>query len=151
MIYNQKEACPMPSTNESVETLAKRRDELKARLNQIRDMRPGSLWPRFRKCGKPTCHCAKEGSPSHGPVWTLTWKAKGKTVARIIPEGPATERTREQIAEFRQFQEITQELVEVSGLLCDAKLAEPEAEAEAKKGASNGNLTRRSLRNPKPS
>ena len=143
----------MSSTNESVETLAKRRDELKARLSQIRDMRPGSLWPRYRKCGKPTCHCAKEGSPGHGPVWTLTWKAKGKTMARIIPEGPAVERTREQIAEFRQFQEITQELVEVSGLLCDAKLAEPEteADAEAKKGASKGNLTRGSPQNLKPS
>jgi len=143
----------MSSTNESMETLAKRRDELKAKLSQIRDMRPGSLYPRFRKCGKPTCHCAKEGSRGHGPVWTLTWKAKGKTVARIIPQGSAAERTREQIAEFRRFQEITHELVEVNERLCDAKLVRPEAEAdaEAKKGAAKASLTQKPPRNLKPS
>lgn len=144
----------MFSANGSVEALTKRRDELRAQLGRIQDMRPGSLCPRFRKCGKPTCHCAKGDSPGHGPIWTLTWKAKGKTMARIIPEGPAAERTKEQIAEFRRFQEISQELVEVSGRLCDAKLAaclEAEADAEAKKGASKRPLTRRPPRNLKPS
>jgi hypothetical protein len=45
----------------------------------------------------------------------------GKTVTRIIPFH-AVERTREQLAEFHKFQELTRELVEVNERLCDARL-----------------------------
>ena len=46
----------MPS--ETSEQLEKRRSELKERLVELGDMRPGSLVERYRRCGKPACHCA---------------------------------------------------------------------------------------------
>ena len=136
----------------SLEELSKQRDHIKAELANVGDMRPGSLIPRFRKCGKPTCHCAKEGSPGHGPNWALTWKVDGKTVARIIPEGPAVEQTKEQILEFRRFQELSRELIEVNEKLCDAKLKNTKAGVEAaKKGASKIASKRKSPTNSPPS
>jgi len=82
-----------------IEALQVKRDPLKARLVEIGDMRPGSLVERFRKCGKPTCHCAEGGTPGHGPGYSLTHAVDGKTVTRVIPKGVAVEHTRQQIAE----------------------------------------------------
>ena len=48
------------------------------------DLLPGSLVQTYRRCGKPTCHCA--AGPGH-PLWTLTFMVDGtKRVERI----PAT-------------------------------------------------------------
>ena len=55
-----------------VKTLQQRREQLKAGLAQVNDLRRGSLTARFRKCGKPNCHCAEKDSPGHGPCYSLT-------------------------------------------------------------------------------
>ncbi len=106
-----------------LELLEVKREQLKARLAAIGNMRPGSLAERFRRCGKPTCHCAQKDSPGHGPCYSLTRPVRGKTVTRIIPKGPAVERTREQIAEYRRFRDLVRELVAVSEAICDAQLS----------------------------
>ena len=72
---------PLPELSE----LGLRRREIQDQLAGLGDLRPGSLTPRFRKCGKPTCHCAAQGDPGHGPSWSLTWAVEGKTRTRIIP------------------------------------------------------------------
>jgi hypothetical protein len=60
-------------------------------------MRPGSLVERYRRCGKPSCRCAKPGEPGHGPSLSLTHLISGKTETKIISQD-AVEETREQIA-----------------------------------------------------
>jgi len=50
-----------------LEELQERDRELKARLAQLGEMRPGSLVERYRKCGKPNCHCARPGDRDTGP------------------------------------------------------------------------------------
>jgi hypothetical protein len=103
------------------------REQLKTDLAQIRDLRPGSLTARFRKCGKPNCHCAQKDSPGHGPSYSLTHASAGKTITQVIPQGPAVDRTRAQIAEYRRFRKLVQELIAVSEQLCNAQLQQPEA------------------------
>jgi hypothetical protein len=90
----------------------------------VGELRPGSLVGRYRRCGKPTCHCAREGDGGHGPSWSLTRAVGGRTVTRIIP-ADAVDRTRQQIAEYGRLRRLTGELVEVSEGLCDALLARP--------------------------
>lgn len=107
--------------NESAKLL-KRREVLKNEIAGIGDLRPGSLVGRFRKCGKPTCHCAQPGDPGHGPSWSLTKVVLGKTVTRIIPVGPAVEKTQVHIEECRRFRKLTQELLDVSEALCESQL-----------------------------
>lgn len=127
------------------EKLEMRRSEIRKQLASISDLRPGSLVARYRKCGKPNCHCAAEEGGGHGPSWSLTRQVHGKTVTRIIPPS-AVEQTQGQIAEHRRLRRLTGELVEVSEQLCQAKLAAPGAGSEeaAKKGASKGVSTRKS-------
>src|SRR5712691_6503298 len=111
----------------SLEALRDRRDQLAASLARVDDLRPGFLTARFRKCGKPNCHCAQKDSPGHGPSYSLTHASGGKTITQVIPQGPAVDRTRAQIAEYRRFRKLVQELIAVSEQLCNAQLQQPEA------------------------
>jgi hypothetical protein len=108
----------MPPT--SLRELESKRAQLKATLSQIDDMRPGSLVERYRKCGKPTCRCAKAHALGHGPQWVLTREMSGKTVTKTIP-GAALEQTRKQVAEYRRFKDLSQELIEISEQVCEAR------------------------------
>lgn len=111
----------MPPPKALLEELAKRA-ELKAQIAKIGDMRPGSLVEHYRKCGKASCHCAQTGSRGHGPQWLVTHAIAGKTVTKVIPAGPAVERTREQIAEYQHFRDVSRELVQTSERICNAHL-----------------------------
>ena len=110
------------SPSPQLEVLLLKRDQLKARLVEIGDMRPGSLVERFRKCGKPACHCAKQDAPGHGPCYSLTHAVEGKTVTRVIPKGVAVEQTRQQIAEYHRFRDLVRELITVSTQICDVQM-----------------------------
>ncbi len=110
------------NTTRNPERLEQRRGEIRAELSSIGDLRPGSLVGRYRKCGKPNCHCAREDRGGHGPSWSLTRRVGGKTITRIIPP-TALAQTKEQIAEYKRLRRLTQELVEVSEEICEAKLA----------------------------
>jgi|SRR5579864_2685532 hypothetical protein len=108
--------------NSSLEALREKRDQLTASLARIDDLRPGFLTARFRKCGKLNCHCAQKGSPGHGPSYSLTHRIGGKTVTQVIPQGPAIERTKAQIVEYRRFRQLVRELIAVSEQICSAQL-----------------------------
>ena len=133
-------------SGKQIQDLEQKRDELKGRLAAIREMRQGSLVERYRRCGRQACHCAHEGASGHGPSWSLTRAVGGKTVTRIIP-ADAVERTREQLAEFRKFRELTRELVEINERLCDARLR---TEAERSDDTSKKRASKRSSRVKSP-
>ena len=135
----------MSNPTPRVEKLIQHRNNLRDQILQVDDFRPGSLVENYRRCGKPTCHCAKEGERGHGPHWLLTRAVAGKTVTRIIPP-EAVEETRKQIAEYRRFRELVRELVETNDQLCDAdlKASETASAGEAKKGASKKHSMRKS-------
>lgn len=128
-----------------LEQLQAQRATLKTALAHIGDMRPGSLVGRFRSCGKPTCHCAKSGSPGHGPSYSLTREVAGKTITKIIPSGPAVEQTRQQIAEYQRFRELARELVAVSEEVCNAQLHAliPSSDPDVKKNGTGRSVARR--------
>lgn len=134
-----------------LERLEQRRDEIRAELTRIGDLRPGSLVGRYRKCGKPNCHCAREHDKGHGPSWSLTHQVRGKTVTRIIPSS-AVDQTQEQIAEYQRLRRLTRELVEVSEGICEAKLATTGGiDEELKKRASPRPSRRKSSPRSQPS
>ena len=127
---------PNPAHEEAA-VLEKRRAAIKHQIDQASDMRPGSLVKRYRRCGKPGCHCAGKSASGHGPSWSLTRAVGGKTVTRIIPPH-AVDVTRRQIGEYQRFRGLVRELVDTSERLCEAKIEAPEATSHeaARKGAS---------------
>jgi len=110
----------------SLQALRDRRERLAASLARVDDLRPGFLTARFRKCGKPNCHCAQKDSPGHGPSYSLTHRAGGKTVTQVIPQGPAVERAKAQIAEYRRFRNLVRELIVVSEQICSVQVRDLE-------------------------
>src|ERR1700732_338877 len=119
----------------SLEALRDRRDQLAASLARVDDVRPVSLPAPFGKCVKPNCHCAQRDSSGHGPSYSLTHRVGGKTVTQVIPQGPAVERAKAQIAEYRRFRNLVRELIVVSEQICSAQVRDGEAlpGSEAKK------------------
>lgn len=109
----------------ALKALQEKRALITARLAQVDDLRPGFLTARFRKCGKPNCHCAQKDSLGHGPSYSLTHRVGGKTVTQVIPQGPAVERAKAQIAEYRRFRNLVRELITVSEEICSAQLRDP--------------------------
>lgn len=136
---------PMPA---GFDALRERRDQLLTELAAAGDLRPGSLVERYRKCGKPNCHCATEPQGGHGPCWSLTRHVKGKTITRIIPPTAVAE-TRDQLAEYHRFKELSAELIEVSERLCDARLRAKKATSQTA-AAEKGGSRKRSRRKSRP-
>ena len=104
-----------------IDVLTGQRDALLAELAAVGDLRPGALQERYRRCGKPTCHCAREGDPGHGPKWVLVTRVAGRTRNWTIP-AEAVQRTREHLDACRRFRELTRELIAVGDELCQARL-----------------------------
>ena len=119
-----------------IDVLAERRDALLAQLAGVGDLRPGTLRARYRKCGKPTCHCAREGDPGHGPKWVLVSRVAGRTRNWTIPD-EAVRQTRKHIDECRRLRELTRELIAVGDELCQARLEGGAPGAPGKRGRSS--------------
>ena len=131
-------------TDMDVDGLEARREAIRRELASIGDLRPGSLFERYRKCGKAGCHCAREGDPGHGPNWVLTSRVGGRALTRAVPP-EAVARTRAQVEECKRLRALTAELVEVSEHLCHVRLSSGRgAGREAKKGALRKPSRRRS-------
>src|SRR2546422_9395280 len=98
----------------SVHELERRRADIVQKIAGLGDLRPGSITTTQGKCGKPTCHCAEAEHPGHGPHWRLTYKAEGRTHTQSLPSAQGRKKGETEGAEFRRFQELKPEFVEVN-------------------------------------
>ena len=53
--------------SESLTDLELGRAKLLEQFLSLGDFRPGSITASVRRCGKPSCHCAKANDPGHKP------------------------------------------------------------------------------------
>lgn len=109
-------------------------------ISQLGDLRPGSITGIVRRCGKPTCHCAQSDDPGHGPDLRLTYKIKGKTISESLPHLAAVHKAEREVAEFRHFQQLSQEFVQVNAHICRLRpAAEESLTAQEKKRPKRSN------------
>lgn len=118
---------------DSLAALEARRAELLHSIANLHDMRPGSIVGAVFRCGKQTCHCAQPDDPGHGPNLRLTYKWHGKTVTEALPTPASVRKAEEEIAEFRNYQQLSRELVEVSERVCRLRPVEDTLTPEEKK------------------
>lgn len=105
----------------TIEELEGRRAAVLKQIEEIGDMRRGSIAERYRQCGKHPCCCEQADHPGHGPYYSLTVKAQGTTVTRHVAAGAELARVEREIAAFRRFQGLVPELVEVNEEICEAR------------------------------
>ena len=102
----------------SLADLESQRDALLRRLLLLGDFRPGSISATSGRCGKPSCHCHQPGQPGHGPHWRLTYKRQGKTVSESLPDEPTRRKAEREIAAYREFQQLSRQLLDVNLAIC---------------------------------
>ncbi len=99
-------------------------------------MRRGSVNERRMKCGQTNCACQRDPQARHGPYFTLTQAAGGKTRSRYVAAGQVP-LLRRQIEAGREFRQQVETYWEACEQWADAELAAtPAAEAAEKKGAA---------------
>ena len=110
--------------------------ELSAALSQPRPMRRGSVNERRMKCGQAHCACQHDPKARHGPYYTLTQAAGGKTRSRYV----AAEQVpvlRRQIEAGREFREQVEAYWAACEQWADRDLEQtPAAQAAEKKGSA---------------
>src|SRR5205823_480187 len=103
---------------DDVDTLETKRSKLLEEFLSLGDLRPGSLTAVMRRCGKPSCHCAKPNDPGHDPQFRLTRRVAGKSVTESFPNPAALRKAQQEVAEFHRFQELSEDLVSVNVEIC---------------------------------
>jgi len=102
----------------SLPELEAERSQILRHFTSLSDLRPGSICAVPRRCGKPTCHCAKPNDPGHDPQIRLTRKVKGKTVAESFPSPSAWRKAQAEIDEYHRFQKLSADLIAVNEEIC---------------------------------
>lgn len=93
-------------TGRAAARLRQRKFALLRRLKIPPEALPGSLVLTQRRCGKPSCHCAR--GPGH-PLWSLTFMVHGKKRVEHIPAS-WVDAVRQHVEEGRAFKEAIAEL-----------------------------------------
>src|SRR5438552_10776980 len=95
------------------------RSKLLEEFLRLGDLRPGSITAVVRRCGKPSCHCAKPNDPGHDPQFRLTRRVSGKTVTETFPNPTALRKAQQEVAEFHRFQQLNEKLVRMNETICE--------------------------------
>ncbi len=123
---------------QSLADFQQERAKLITEMSRLHDLRPGCITGIVRRCGKPTCHCARAGDPGHGPTLRLTYKADGKTISEALPSSAAVRKAEREISEFRRYQQLSRDFIEVNEKICRLRPVED-------------TLTQQEKKRPKPS
>ena len=100
---------------------------IKRQLQQIGDMRPGSLNQQLTVCGRPGCRCQDPRTPQkHGPYFQLSYVHQGKSTTQFIPKAlvPPVE---QQLDTYKLFKALTTEWVALALAIAKEKLATEKA------------------------
>jgi hypothetical protein len=121
---------------DSLPELEAQRSKILRQFSQLGDLRPGSICAVARRCGKPTCHCAKPKDAGHDPQMRLTRRVNRKTVAESFPTPAAWRKAQMEIEEYHRLRKLTAELIEVNEKICKQRPLETDQQgwtAEEKK------------------
>lgn len=106
---------------DSLTQLEAQRTELFRQIAEVGDFRRGSITTTSGKCGKPSCHCARNNDPGHGPNFRLTRKVQGKTVTQTFDSAAELGKAQREVANFHHFQELCQQLIAINEKICQLR------------------------------
>lgn len=138
--------------DESLASLEERRAQLYRQLSATGDFRRGSITENYRRCGKANCACAQPDHPGHGPRYLWTRSVPGGTTKGRQLSGVELEKVRQELANNKEFVALSEQIVEVNEVICEARPISPlaaddhERHREAEKGGSSVTSKRSSRR-----
>jgi hypothetical protein len=121
---------------QSLEALEQQRAHVTQQIAALGDLRCGSITSTSGRCGKPNCHCHQPDQPGHGPNPRLTFKVQGTTRTESLPDQAAVNKAKREIEEFRKFQALQKEFLEVNTHICHLRSAEADTLSQREKKRS---------------
>ena len=98
-------------TTTRIQKLEQRIGKIKAQLQALADLRPGSLSRQYNVCGKPGCRCKDPQQPKrHGPYHQLNYVFRGKKTSQFIRAADLAQ-VRAELANFKMFRRLTDQWV----------------------------------------
>jgi hypothetical protein len=71
--------------------------------------------------------------PGHGPTLRLTYKTEGKTISEALPTPAAVRKAEREIGEFRRYQQISRDFIDVNEKICRLRPVEESLTPQEKK------------------
>jgi hypothetical protein len=103
---------------DSLPALEAERSRILRQIAALGDLRPGSIRAVSRRCGKPTCHCAKPNDPGHDPQVRLSRTVQGRTLAESFASPSALHKAQAEVQEYQRWQRLCAEFVHSSERIC---------------------------------
>jgi hypothetical protein len=127
------------------ETVPAKVRELAAELGEPKPMRRGSVSERSMKCGQKGCRCHEDPQARHGPYYSITRAAGGRTRSRYLTTEQAA-LAQQQVEAGQEFRRQVDAYWQACEQWADAQLEAPQAASQeaAKKGGSKKPSTWRS-------
>jgi hypothetical protein len=116
-----------------IPSLEQQRSSILSQILELGDFRSGSITTIKGRCGKPNCHCHQPGQPGHGPNFRLTRKVNGKTLSESFASAAELRKAQREVDAFHRFQQLSQQLLEVTESICRARPVEDTLSPEEKK------------------
>ena len=96
--------------------------KIKSQLQNIGEMRPGSINKQFTVCGKAGCVCiAPEKPQKHGPYYQLSYGHNGKSTTQFIKK-ELLHTVMQQLKNYKKFKLLTTEWVDLALSIAKEKL-----------------------------
>ena len=96
---------------------------IKRELNELGDLRPGSLSEQYNVCGKPTCRCKASPPQKHGPYYQVSYTRKRRSGTMFVRrEQVAT--VKRQIKNYTKMRRLVDRWIEAGAELSSLLLTE---------------------------
>lgn len=125
----------------SQESLEKRIQNIKHRISELGDLRPGALSQQYNICGSTNCRCKATPPVKHGPYYQISFTRHGKSSSQFVREEDLDE-VQQQLENYRQLRQLVDEWITLSAELSGLRLRE-------KRSALKNEIKRRKSRIPK--
>ncbi len=94
--------------------LQARIDQIKEKILELGEIRPGSISKQFNVCGSPKCRCKDPKNPKkHGPYFQLSYTRKGKSKTEFIREHMIDD-IKKQLNDYQIFRKLSEEWIDAS-------------------------------------
>ena len=101
--------------------LESKKDRILKEIQDIGDMRSGSLSIRYQKCGKSPCVCDDPKHPGHGPIYSFSTVVDGKSKIKNYKIGSELKKLEDELKNYQRFKELSKELISVSNQICNLR------------------------------
>ena len=104
-----------------IQVLERRIERIKREIDQLGDLRPGSLSQQYNVCGVPGCRCKASPPQKHGPYYQLSISRKGKDTSRFVRRDEVTT-VKRQLRNFRRLRTLVDQWIDLAAELCTLRI-----------------------------